>query len=70
MPVKWITKEKNKGVIMAVKYCHACKRNVTPSKSFNWLVFLFLCGVFYLPVYFLKRKKCPICGGSNFGPAQ
>lgn len=55
---------------MGVKYCHACKRNVTPSKSFNWLVFIFLCGVFYLPVYLLKGKKCPICGGSNFGPAQ
>lgn len=55
---------------MAVKYCHACKRNVTPAKKFNWLVFIFLCGIFYLPVYLLKGKKCPICGGSNFGPAQ
>lgn len=63
-------KQNKKGKQMGVKYCHACKRNVTPSKKFNWLVFIFLCGLFYLPVYLLKSKKCPICGGSNFGPVQ
>ena len=55
---------------MATKYCHDCKRNVTPTKQFNWLAFIFLCGLFYLPVYILKRKRCPLCNGTNFGKAQ
>ena len=51
-------------------YCSLCKRNVTPEKKFNWLVFLLLCGVFYLPVYWMQKQKCPICSGVAFGPAK
>jgi hypothetical protein len=39
-------------------------------KKFNWLVFIFLCGIFYLPIYLLQKAKCPICQGANFGPAK
>lgn len=51
-------------------WCNLCNRNVVPQKKFNWLVFIFLCGIFYLPVYLLQRAKCPICGASNFSPAR
>jgi hypothetical protein len=51
-------------------WCNLCNRNVVPQKKFNWLVFIFLCGLFYLPYYLLKEKKCPICGAANFGPAR
>lgn len=51
-------------------WCNLCNRNVIPQKKFNWLVFIFLCGIFYLPVYLLQSKKCPICQGTNFGPAR
>jgi len=52
------------------KWCNLCNRNVIPNKKFNWLVFLFLCGIFYIPYYLLKKGKCPICEGDNFGPAR
>lgn len=51
-------------------WCNLCNRNVVPQKEFNWLVFIFLCGFFYVPYYLLKEKKCPICGGTNFSPAR
>jgi hypothetical protein len=51
-------------------WCNLCKRNVVPTKKFNWLVFIFLCGIFYLPVYLLQAKKCPICQASSFSPAK
>lgn len=51
-------------------WCNLCRRNVEPQKKFNWLVFLFLCGLFYLPIYLLQTAKCPICKASNFGPAK
>jgi hypothetical protein len=51
-------------------WCNLCNRNVMPFKKFNWLIFIFLCGIFYLPVYWFTSKKCPICQGSNFGPAR
>lgn len=43
-------------------YCPDCQRNVTPKKKFNWLAFIFLAGIFYIPVYLLKAKRCPVCG--------
>ncbi|MCZ7580871.1 MAG: hypothetical protein M5U21_08635 [Fimbriimonadaceae bacterium] len=49
-----------------MKYCVACKRNVTPVKDFNWLVFIFLCGCFYIPFYMMQKPHCPICRGSMF----
>lgn len=64
------------GVVLAGKssgsaaWCNLCNRNVTPRKDFNWLVFIFLCGFFYIPLYLLKGRKCPICKGTNFGPAR
>lgn len=52
------------------KFCQLCKRNVVPGKDFNWLVFIFLCGCFYLPFYLMAPLKCPICKGTQFGPSQ
>ncbi len=49
-----------------MKYCIHCKRNVKPTKNFNWLVFIFLLGFFYLPFYWFKGKACPICKGADF----
>jgi len=51
-------------------WCNLCNRNVIPGKKFNWLLFIFLCGLFYLPIYWFQAKKCPICQGENFGPAK
>ncbi len=51
-------------------FCNLCNRNVVPVKPFNWLLFIFLCGCFYLPFYLMQSKKCPICQGQAFGPAQ
>jgi len=47
------------------RYCALCKREVEASKKFNWLAFLFMAGIFYLPVYALKRRRCPICDGKK-----
>ena len=64
------------GVVLAGKssgpaaWCNLCNRNVHPKKDFNWLVFIFLCGFFYIPLYLLKGRRCPICKGANFGPAR
>ncbi len=53
------------------KWCNLCNRNVVPKKKFNWLVFLFCCGIFYLPYHWwIKKAKCPICDADNFGPAR
>ena len=52
------------------KYCNLCQRNIIPQKKFNWLVFIFLCGIFYIPVYLFQQAKCPICKAANFGPAK
>ena len=44
------------------KYCPNCKRMVTPTKKFNWLLVIFPGGwLRYIPFYLLKDKKCPIC---------
>jgi len=49
------------------KWCNLCKRNVVALKNFNWLVFIFLLGIFYLPYHiFFAHAKCPICQGENF----
>ena len=53
-----------------MKYCTACQRNVSPIKPFNWIVFIFLCGIFYLPVWLLSKPHCPICHGSRFSEEQ
>ena len=51
-------------------YCNLCHRNVVPTKVFNWLLFIFLCGIFYLPFYLMQEARCPICQGTSFGPAK
>lgn len=55
---------------MPMEYCINCKRNVNSKKTFNWLVFIFLCGIFYLPFYFMKKNQCPICKGEQFGAVE
>jgi len=35
-------------------------------RKFNWVAFLLLT-VFYLPFYLVKKKRCPICKGTNLG---
>jgi len=52
------------------KWCDLCKRNVVPQKPFNWLVFIFLCGICYLPIWLFLPKECPICKSKTFGPPQ
>ena len=52
------------------QWCNLCNRNVVPKKDFNWLVFIFLCGIFYVPFYLFKKAVCPICGGSDFSPPR
>ena len=52
------------------QYCNLCNRNVVATKKFNWLLFIFLCGCFYVPFYLMSSKKCPICEGKSFGPAK
>ena len=41
-----------------------------PRRDFNWLLFIFCCGIFYLPFYLVKRHQCPICGGQQFESAR
>lgn len=53
-----------------MKYCPECKRNVKPTKNFNWIVFILLGGVFYLLFYMFKKKRCPICGCKDLRPAK
>jgi hypothetical protein len=53
-----------------IKYCKLCQRNVEPTKEFNWLIFIFLCGLFYLPLYLAQPAKCPVCKGTQFAPAR
>jgi hypothetical protein len=52
------------------KWCNLCNRNVIPGKKFNWLVCIFLCGLFYIPYYYFKKNTCPICSSDNFSPAK
>ena len=52
------------------KWCNLCNRNIVAGKKFNWLVFILLCGIFYVPYYLIKKKKCPICNGNSFSPAK
>lgn len=53
-----------------IAYCELCGRNVTPEREFNWLVFIFLLGIFYLPFFLLKPACCPICKSTALTPAQ
>lgn len=52
------------------KWCVLCGRNVVPRKRFNWVAFILLLGIFYLPFYWLQRPHCPICGGTRFERAR
>lgn len=53
-----------------VAYCELCGRNVKPEREFNWLVFIFLLGLFYLPFYFMKPESCPICKSTALTPVR
>ncbi|MBO9685231.1 hypothetical protein [Roseateles chitosanitabidus] len=52
------------------QFCNLCNRNVAPQKQFNWLVFIFLCGCFYLPFYLFAKAKCPICQSTDLSPPK
>jgi hypothetical protein len=45
--------------------CATCGSNVAPKRRLNW-VLLILLNVWYLPFYFLSKKRCPLCKGSDF----
>jgi len=49
-----------------VRHCNVCGSKVTPKKDFNWLVFIFLCGICYVPFYLIQAPCCPQCNSSNF----
>lgn len=53
-------------------WCTLCNRNVVARKEFNWLPFLFCCGIGYLVYWaFIKKPECPVCkSDSNFEPAR
>lgn len=59
---------------MALKYCLNCQRRVKPRKDFSVVKFLLLfvltggigAGI-YIFVYWGKKKRCPICGDTNWG---
>lgn len=51
-------------------WCDLCKRNVIPSKNFNWLFAIFLLAIPYLIYFYFKKKKCPICGNKSFSPPK
>lgn len=54
-------------------FCKHCNRNITPTKKFNWLAFLFLPvlgGPVYLFIYLFKKKRCPICGNQELEPEK
>jgi len=54
-----------------IVWCNLCNRNVTPEKEFNWILFLFLCGIPYLLYYLvIKKSVCPICHARNFSPMK
>lgn len=48
--------------------CLSCNSTVVPKRRMNWLLLIFL-NVFYLPFYFLSKKRCPICRGQEFTTA-
>lgn len=48
------------------KYCNDCERNVTPRRTFKLGHFILSGFMFYPLVYWLQKKKCPICNGTNF----
>ena len=48
------------------KHCNVCSTNVTPKKNFNWIVFIFLCGFCYLPIYIAQSPHCPVCNSNSF----
>ena len=56
-----------------MKYCLNCKQNVMPSKKFSIGWFLINClwivggGVYLVYWALLKKKTCPLCGGTNLG---
>lgn len=49
--------------------CLTCNSIVVPKRRMNWLL-LILLNVFYLPIYFLSKKRCPNCKGKDFAPAE
>lgn len=52
-----------------IMYCELCKRDVPGSRKFNWILFIilmalgFVPGIIYCLFYLMKpANKCPICG--------
>jgi len=53
------------------RYCLKCEKYIKPKKKFNWLVFLFFGYIIYSIYYlFIKKEKCPLCSGTEFGKEQ
>lgn len=59
-----------------MKYCVYCERKVYPMKKINWFILILMCCFtmgFWLFLYIpfcvlIKRPRCPMCGGFEFGP--
>lgn len=47
--------------------CLTCNSIVVPKRPLNWLL-LIIFNVWYMPFYFLSKKRCPKCKGKAFGP--
>lgn len=54
---------------METMRCATCGSNVAPKRRLNW-VLLILLNVWYLPFYFLSKKRCPLCKGNKFTTKQ
>jgi len=51
-------------------WCNDCKSDVAPHRKFHWLFFILISPLMYLPLYLLKKKTCPVCGGMDFSPPK
>lgn len=47
--------------------CKQCGTEAMPTKTFNWVAFILLAGIFYLIYYWSKPSRvCPVCGGNIY----
>jgi hypothetical protein len=54
---------------MKTMTCLACRTSVVPKRHMNWWL-LILLNVWYLPFYFMGKKRCPLCKCAEFTPTN